>query len=360
MSLFCLRSYETHPCCQLLLIKNTVGGYLAGLGQDAVTLANKKIAVQSKLLLKLSEEPVKQIETLLRTSVQKKLSPLTDLPWDSVPSRDGFWMSEKLISIYGEPEYDALPYEQKQKLSQLEFCLLCSVSASGEKEVIANVATRMLKSRYATFRPYFYHLIEEENNHIHMFAEFCARHGQFFPVLYSYAQGNLWEYPETGDLLTFAHVLIFEELGQGLNEIMAKDEALPELVRSINRYHVQDEGRHISFGRMLIRQFAEITQLLVPKEEWANLQKHVAQYLATRHHDYHNVNIYKMVGLNNALELRSRLIEGKNESFFMKSPLASKRIDSLRRFLAEVQLLPAHPMHGVKVANIENQKEAIQ
>ena len=287
------------------------------------------------------EEPVELIETLLRVSVQKKLSPLTDLPWDSAPSRDQFWLPEKLISIYGEPEYEALTQEQKLRLSQLEFCLLCSVSASGEKEVIANMATLMLKSRYAEFRPYFYHFIEEENNHIHMFSEFCARHGEFFPVLYSYAQGDKWDRPEAKDLLTFAHVLIFEELGQGLNEVMSVDTTLPELVRSINSYHVQDEGRHISFGRTLVRQFADDTRSLVSKEEWSALQKHVAEYFSTRHHDYHNVKIYKMVGLRNALALRSRLIDARNESFFIKSSIASKRIDSLRRLLAEVQLLPA-------------------
>ncbi len=281
------------------------------------------------------------IENLLRTSVLKKRSPLNDLPWHTDPSREVFWLSEHLVSLYGEPEYDTLIHEQKLLLSQLEFCLLCSVSASGEKEVIANMAQRMLKSRYAAFRPYFYHFLEEENNHIHMFAEFCARHGQFYPVLYSYAQGDIWEHPETGDLLTFVHVLIFEELGQGLNEIMADDAALPELVRAINRYHVEDEGRHISFGRMLVREFAPSTKAMVAPQEWQMLQRHVAQYLATRHIDYHNPKIYKSVGLHNALQVRERLILSRDENFFTKSPRAIKRIDSLRRFLHEMELLPA-------------------
>lgn len=305
------------------------------------------------------EVPMKQIENLLRVSIEKKMSPLTDLPWDSEPSRDAFWLPEKLISIYGELEYEGLTHKQKLKLSQLEFCLLCSISASGEKEVIANMATRMLKSRYTTFRPYFYHFIEEENNHIHMFAEFCARHGQFFPVLYSYVQGDNWKYPETSDLLTFVHVLIFEELGQGLNEVMAEDSTLPELVRAINHYHVQDEGRHISFGRMLVREFAEVTRKQVSEVEWASLQEHVAQYFSTRHHDYHNVHIYKMVGLDNALELRSRLIESKNESFFIKSLLASKRIESLRKLLNEADLLPRQvPRSGPIATN--NLQEIVQ
>lgn len=283
---------------------------------------------------------MKKIELLLKSSLEKKLSPIFDLPWDEVPSKDQFWMTEKLISIYGTPEYEALSLENKKKLSQLEFCLVCSVSSSGEKEVIANMVTRMLKANYKDYRKYFYHFVEEENNHIYMFAEFCEKYGTFFPILYSYAQGEIWERAETGDLLTFCHVLIFEELGQGLNEVMAEDESLPTLVRAINHYHVEDEGRHISFGRTLVKAFAEKYKTVISSEEWLKLQHHIEKYLSTRHLDYHNVRIYKEVGIENALDLRNRMIESKDEQHFVKSKLAEVRINSLRKFLIEEELLP--------------------
>jgi hypothetical protein len=287
------------------------------------------------------------IENLLKASVNKKLSPFDDLPWNEPPSRDLFWLSPEVISIHGEPEYEQLSPEQQRRLSQLEFCLLCSVSASGEKEVVANMARRMLKSRYAPFRPYFHFFLEEENNHIRMFAEFCERYGQFYPVLYSYAQGEIWEHAQLEDMLTFVHVLIFEELGQGLNEVLMADESLPPLVRAINRYHVLDEGRHISFGRMLVREHAESVRRSVPAEQWQKLQAHVASYLRTRHVDYHHMRIYKEVGIAGARLLRDRLVEKRDESFFAKSPRAAKRIDSLRRFLIEHELLPAAAPHQI-------------
>jgi hypothetical protein len=279
------------------------------------------------------------IENLLGASERKKLHPINDLPWTDAPEKQKYWMPQELISLHGTPEFEALNEAQKIQLSQLEFSLMCSVSASGEKEVIANMATRMLKQRYAKFRPYFFHFIGEENNHIHMFAEFCERYGEFFPVLYTYAQGEVWEHPETSDLLTFAHVLIFEELGQGLNEIIAKDENVPKLVRAINQYHVDDEGRHISFGRLLVREFAEDTRKKVSEAEWRKLQEHVAKYLATRHIDYHNMRIYKSIGIPDAFQVRQRLIETRDEQFFARSPRALKRINSLKNFLQEVQLM---------------------
>jgi hypothetical protein len=282
---------------------------------------------------------VNKIDLLLRASVNKKLNPITDLPWGTAPEKNKFWMTESMISIYGEPEYEALTIKEKIKLSQLEFCLVCSISSSGEKEVIANMVTRMLKSNYKDFRRYFYHFIEEENNHIYMFSEFCDLYGEFFPVLYSYAQGNVWERPETGDLLTFCHVLIFEELGQGLNEVMSEDESLPELVRAINKYHVQDEGRHISFGRALVSEFAGKYRGLVSDGEWEKLKVHVGEYLSTRHYDYHNVKIYKSIGIKNALSLRNRMIEKRDEAHFIKSNMAKIRIESLINFLKSLDLI---------------------
>lgn len=287
-------------------------------------------------------EHTSAIENLLKASVNRRLNPFDDLPWEHTPSKDQFWLSPELISIHGQPEYEALTTAQRLHLSQLEFCLLCSVSASGEKEVVANMVRRMLKARYAPFRRYFHFFVEEENNHIRMFAEFCERHGQFYPVLYSYAQGALWQYAETEDLLTFVHVLIFEELGQGLNEVMMRDERLPSLVQAINGYHVADEGRHISFGRMLVREHAPPIKALVGAAEWQRLQQHVLKYLQTRHIEYHNTRIYRAVGLPQALPLRHRLITANDERFFAKSPRAAKRIASLIRFLGEVDLLPAH------------------
>jgi hypothetical protein len=282
------------------------------------------------------------IENLLKASAHRRLSPFDDLPWEKTPSRDEFWLTPELISIYGQPEYEALTLQQRKRLSQLEFCLLCSVSASGEKEVVANMMRRMLKARYASFRRYFHFFVEEENNHIRMFAEFCERHGQFYPVLYPYVQSDLWKHAETEDLLTFVHILIFEELGQGLNEVMMHDERLPPLVRAINGYHVADEGRHISFGRMLVREHAPMIKALVAVHEWRMLQEHVLKYLQTRHIDYHNLRIYREVGLAGAPSLRERLINANDERFFAKSSKAAKRIASLIRFLAEVDLMPSH------------------
>lgn len=60
------------------------------------------------------------IENLLKASVKRRLSPFDDLPWEKSPSKDDFWLSPELISIYGQPEYESLSLQQRKHLSQLE------------------------------------------------------------------------------------------------------------------------------------------------------------------------------------------------------------------------------------------------
>lgn len=67
------------------------------------------------------------IENLLKASAHRRLSSFDDLHWEKTPSCDEFWLTPELISIYGQPEYEALTLQQRKRLSQLEFCLLCSV-----------------------------------------------------------------------------------------------------------------------------------------------------------------------------------------------------------------------------------------
>jgi len=285
---------------------------------------------------------MKFISKLSEKAIKNKLSPLDDLPWGGeTPPTDKYWLPTEMISIRDTDEYKNLTEENKIKLSQLEFSLICSISASGEKEVVANMAKRMLKSKYKEFRKYFYHFIEEENNHIYMFSEFCEKYGKFFPILYPYVNQNMWKSKQIEDLLVFVHVLIFEELGQGLNEcIYDTEDDIPILVKEINKYHILDESRHISFGKKLISEFAKSIKDTSSESEWRKLQYHILEYLETRHLDYFNSKIYKSVGIENALELKRREEKKQNIKFFYKGKKAERRIKNLITFLKKMELLP--------------------
>lgn len=277
-------------------------------------------------------------DTLVDNSVVKQLDPL-DVPLDQAPNPDRPWLPECMLSLYGTPVFEQLSAAQKRLLSQLEFSLMCSISCSGEKEVIGNLARLMLKKRFAPVRRYIFHFIKEENNHIYVFSEFCERYGKFYPSLYSYAQGDLWEDDELDDLMVFVHILTFEELGHGLNELVAQSEGIPPLVRAINRYHVADEGRHISFGRHIVRDMAKEILGARSPEVHERIRAHVRGFIGTRHIDYHNMHVYKAVGIRDAYRVRERLVNERGIEFFVKDRRTERRVGSLLRFLASVGLL---------------------
>ena len=292
----------------------------------------------------MTKTSFKALATLCRLSTEKAMDPLVTIDLAAAPARDKPWMSENLVSLHGTPYFDALDEGQRLKLSQLEFSLFCSISSSGEREVIANVAKLMLKRRFEPYRRYIFHFLREENNHIYMFSEFCHLHGRFFPILYPYAQGEMWKDDALADLMTFVHVFVFEELGQGLNEVMMRDPGLPELVQAMNRYHVLDEARHISFGRHLIAEVAPAILAAQPEEERAALRRHVARYVASRHIDYHSLPIYRMVGVPDAAKAREELISARGVEYLARSPRAGKRVRSMLDFLKDMGLLDEQPV----------------
>lgn len=283
------------------------------------------------------------LANLCRQSTDKALDPLSALDLEAAPPADRPWMTESLVSLHGTPYYDELEPGQRVRLSQLEFSLFCSISCSGEKEVIANVARLMLKRRFEPYRRYIFHFLREENNHIYMFSEFCQRHGRWFPVLYPYAQGELWGSDQLADLMTFVHVFVFEELGQGMNEVMMRDPELPPLIRALNRYHVLDEARHISFGRHLIGEIAPDLVAALPADELARLQGHLARYIASRHIDYHNLAIYRAVGVRDPARVREAVIASRGVGYFARSPRAERRVRAMLAFLTDLQLIAGPP-----------------
>jgi hypothetical protein len=291
---------------------------------------------------------VQQIDILNKLSQQNAIDPNIYLDFSECPSPHQFWMSEHLLSLYGTPEYQQLTLEQRRQLSQLEFSLLCSLSCAGEIEVVSAVAQLMLKPRYESVRKYLYFFIKEENNHIFMFSEFCRRYGKLYPVYYPHLIKLDWDEPLINDLLIFLHVLIFEELINDINRVLAKDESLPPLVRSINHLHSLDEGRHIVFGRQLLKSLTEEVLATISDESLIKLHEHIIQYLNVRHHEYHNAEIYRAMGIPNAVSLHQGLIAKGGIHYFARDRDVEKKLIGVLKFLKQIGLLTDE---GIKRCN---------
>lgn len=280
------------------------------------------------------------VDKLNNVSIKSMNFPLNDLPFSVAPPADELWMPEKMLSLYGTDLWSSLTDEQKIKLSQKEFSLLCSISCNGEKEAISDIAKLMLKKKFEHVRSYLSHLIREENNHIDMFVEFCQRYGELYRFRYIYTRGRQCDDQEFNDLLAIVHLIVFEELGNNLNVAMANDTSLPPLVRAINKLHVEEESRHIAFGRHLVTELAGQLIPSVTEETLKKLHDYVYQHIQSRHYEYHNATIYASIGISDAFGLRERLVQERDARFFFrmkKNP--EDGVNKLLNFLYSIDLI---------------------
>lgn len=273
-------------------------------------------------------------QKLIEASIKKSYYPFTKLNWPEVIEHDRFWMSEELISLYGTPEYENLTEQQKIKLSQMEFCLYCSINCFGEKELISDVSALLYLTKYEDDREYLHHFLHEENGHAYMFSEFVERYGEgnFYGI--HKIEVDRPEKKEIYDILTFVYILALETLGVYYNHTMSKDENLPMIVRDLNHTHYVDELRHLSFGRDIVtRKMNEILPSLSAQEiTW--VQQHLKNYLETRHYDFYKPQIYKKIGLSNAFDLRANLLKDPK-----RIEMHMSRLKDLTDFLRKVHLL---------------------
>lgn len=285
--------------------------------------------MQANLVEKLNQASIKQINF-----------PLMSLPFGEAPDVGAYWMPQHLVSLYGTEAWDRLSDKQRVHLSQKEFALICSISCNGEKEAIGDIAKIMLKKKFSEVRSYLSHLIREENNHIDMFVEFCRRYGELTRFRYIYTKGDQCTDPAWNDLLAFIHLLVFEELGDNLNRMMAKDESLPPLVRAINRLHAEEEARHIAFGRQLVADLTAELLLKSSDEQRGKLHDYVYHFVQSRHYEYHNAGIYASVGIPGAYELRQSMVESRDAAFFFRgTPNPQEGPAKLLNYLYSVGLI---------------------
>jgi hypothetical protein len=289
---------------------------------------------------------------LIQQSIQAGRDPMRCLPIDEAPRRDVLWIPEELISLHGTSIYATLSEEQIVRLSQMELALFFSILCHGERDLVVNVARMMLRKNFRDMRPYACHFVREEVNHIYMFSEFCARYAEFHSSRYSYIRRDPSTDSDVDDVITMVHVLIFEELGQSMNMYIARtSQPIPLLVREINILHVEDEGRHIGFGRCWVRMKAREILSRQEPESVARLRSQLREYIDGLHRDFFNAKIYARAGIADAFAVRASLVERFDARFFARLPLMKKRFLSLLGFLRSCELIDSHVAPGEGTAS---------
>ncbi len=216
--------------------------------------------------------------------------------WPSRVATDWLAMSEELLPIAGLAVYRELSDEQRWRLALLEASNFFSLNIAGERELMSGLSQRLYKGRPTFISNYLQHFLEEENAHTAVFARFCLDYGGgIFPDRQIRFPREFLRGEE--EFLFFARILIFEEIAHYYNKAIAADPDVWPLARAINRYHAEDESRHIAFGRLQVEEMWERFAAQWSADERRRIGRYLVQYTTTVLHSYVNPDVYRASGL---------------------------------------------------------------
>jgi hypothetical protein len=283
------------------------------------------------------------VERLCKTSVENVIDPHAALEWPEEMSREQWFTSPELMTLYGSDAWQAMDEAQRMRLSFFEAINFYSLNIHGERMLIEGLSKRLYRRGNEVISPYLHHFLDEENKHMFYFGSFCSRYaGKIYPEkkLVMASETPAPAPPESGveDFLFFAKVVVFEEIVDVHNREMAKDARLHPLAREINRLHHFEETRHLSFGRKLTQELWERWSPEWDADKVASVRDYLAAYVTATWKEYYNPEMYKDAGLDGAFALRRTAWESEHRK------AERKRITApCLRFFRNAKILEQEP-----------------
>ncbi|MFC7343158.1 AurF N-oxygenase family protein [Saccharopolyspora griseoalba] len=197
---------------------------------------------------------------LLASSAKNSYDPEVDVDWDAPLDESKPYIPFERSSLYGTELWERLSREQRLELTKHE---LVSIATNGVFfEVL--LMQMLLKEFYdadPTSKHAQYMLTEvgDECRHSTMFAKLAARVGApaYGPMKYVKLGGKLLPAVLKGPS-AYASILVAEEILDRLQRDQMNDPGVQPLVRMVNRIHVLEEARHVTFAREeVVRRMAE-------------------------------------------------------------------------------------------------------
>lgn len=202
----------------------------------------------------------KTAERLLKSSAARSYDPDVDIDWSAPLAADKYYLPEHRVSLYGTELWRRLTPEQRFELGKHEIISITSFGIFAEVALM-HLLLKVVTQGDPTSRHAQYALTEvaDECRHSTMFGRGIERSG-VPPYLAP------WWFKQLLKLIlllpigpaSYGGTLLVEELLDRLQRETLADEDIQPTIRMINRIHVLEEARHISFAR------AEVTRM-VPK-----------------------------------------------------------------------------------------------
>jgi hypothetical protein len=235
-------------------------------------------------------------ERLLKSSADKFYDPDVDIDWSAPPVEGKVYQPEHRISLYGTALWDRMSPEQRLELGRHE---IASVASNGIWfEVI--LMQMLLKEIYRgdpTTQHIQYALTEiaDECRHSTMFGRAIGSLGlpAYGPRPMLHRTARLLPVIGYGPAL-YGSVLIVEEVLDRLQREAMADENVQPLIRMVNRIHVLEEARHVTFARQEVASgMPKLSKPELAYQRWL-----VAMVGCQVTHTLVNPRVYAAVGLD--------------------------------------------------------------
>jgi P-aminobenzoate N-oxygenase AurF len=247
------------------------------------------------------------LKRLSEKSVDDYYNPFVHFAWpDSLPEQ-GWWMTPALMSTHGTEVGAELDEARLQALSKWESINFYSMNVHGIRELLLEVINRIHMPGFEVPSEFFHHFIGEENEHMWFFAEFCLRYGgKIYPTIRLKTTSP--EDRGVQNFLVFSRILLFEEVVDHYNTVMAADTSLHETIREVNRVHHRDESRHIAFGRELVTVLYDRIKGGLDADGRQEIETYLKRYVAGTLESFCNPTVYRDAGLGDVPDLRPRVL----------------------------------------------------
>jgi hypothetical protein len=254
------------------------------------------------------------LDRLGQKSVEDHRNPYLIFDWPDDLPQDAPWMSDDLLSVHGTAAGEDLDQATRFRLSKWESINFYSMNVHGIRDLIVEVVNRIHMPGFETPSDFFHHFIDEENQHMWFFAEFCLRYGKKLYPSPKLPSGDETDV-DVQNFLVFARILLFEEIVDFYNVRMGSDKRLHPTIQQINALHHQDESRHIAFGRELVALLFRRLLDKLDKDQLAGIEQYIKRYLVYSLQGFYNPQVYIDAGIPEPFEFRSRVIsdEGRRE-----------------------------------------------
>jgi hypothetical protein len=108
--------------------------------------------------------------------------------------------------------------------------------------------------------------------------------------------------------VSFANILISEQVSDFYNMHMMVDESLPPIVQKVNRVHHDDEKRHIAMGLRLVGAMYRNLSTKYAPDTLLRIENYLQRYMQFFIESFYNPKAYRDSGLQDPIQLRSALM----------------------------------------------------